>query len=271
MRDPASGRNILILEQSYRADPVSMEILLAQNEGKIIDFLIRNGDRVETIPGKIVRAGVMPRPGLQFQPQRTTMFPSIIEVGGKLRFELPGTPLFPGLGEGTQLKPSLNWLLQSDNSSTGFNWSADCNVVQNAGNTLDISAYVTVDNQSGKTFQNAALKLMAGDVQKLQPQAGMASGVVGGIAGGVPVGIPGARQITEKTFDEYHLYTLSRPVTLRDKESKQVEFVRASNIASEILYVYDGAKIDSMRIRMSHPDMLRQDTSLGSESQPKSG
>jgi hypothetical protein len=48
--------------------------------------------------------------------------------------------------------------------------------------------------------------------------------------------------VTEKTFDEYHLYTVERPTTLHDRETKQAEFARAEGIASEVIYVYDGAQ-----------------------------
>jgi hypothetical protein len=47
--------------------------------------------------------------------------------------------------------------------------------------------------------------------------------------------------VTEKAFDEFHLYTLPRPVTLRDRETKQVEFMRATGVRAPVIYVYDGA------------------------------
>jgi hypothetical protein len=188
LRDPASGQHVLVLEQSYHADPVSIESLLTLNEGNTIEFLVRTGDKIETVRGRIVRAGAAPRNtpfynygynyAPQQQPPRPITFMPVIEIDGKLRFELPGTPVFPSIGEGTRLKPALHWLLQSDRartlsaelsySSRGFNWAADYNIVQNAGNRLDVTAWVTVENESGKTFENAHIKLMAGDVRKLQ-------------------------------------------------------------------------------------------------------
>lgn len=271
LRDPASRQNIVVLEQGYRADPVSIDILLAKYEGQFVDFQVRNGDRTEIVRGKIVRAGSI----LKTLP--APLFTPVIEVDGKLRFELPGTPLFPSLGEGTKLKPTLTWVLETDRagrvdaelsySSRGFNWEADYNIVQ-TGSSVDIAGWVTLENHSGTTFENARVKLMAGDVRKLQ-DGRMRGGVIGGIVGGVPGGVPSVSPVAEKSFDEYHLYTLARPITLHGRESKQVEFVRAANIKSILLYVYDGAKYDWNRIRMSHPDMLRQDSSIGSESHSK--
>jgi hypothetical protein len=75
--------------------------------------------------------------------------------------------------------------------------------------------------------------------------------------------------VTEKAFDEYHLYTLQRPTTLRDGETKQVEFLRATGVTSTRLFVYDGAKIDWNRLRNYDPDSLRSDRSFGVQSNSK--
>ena len=75
--------------------------------------------------------------------------------------------------------------------------------------------------------------------------------------------------VTERSFDEYHLYTLARAVTLRDHETKQVEFVRASGVHSQKLYVYDGANIDWNRYRGWSWESIRNDRSYGTQSNPK--
>jgi len=103
---------------------------------------------------------------------------------------------------------------------------------------VDLIGWVTMDNQSGKTFENAKIKLMAGDVQKLQPQA-YAFG--GSRAKAMYDTAESAPAVSEKAFDEFHIYTLARPTTLRDRETKQVEFVRAAGVTAPVIYVYDGA------------------------------
>jgi hypothetical protein len=268
LRDPAGKRALQILEQNYRNDPLSQELLLSLHEGKVIDFeILRTKDNTqvrEIIPGKIIRSGYVPhyqamnRYGQQYyQSQMAYASPAgagqpIIEMDGKIRFGLPGQPIFPTLGDDTVLKPTLNWLLQSDKSgkldaevsyvSGGFTWEADYNLVApEKGDTVDLIGWVTMDNQSGKTFENAKIKLMAGDVQKLQPQeTGMALARASRsfMADGA-----GGPAVTEKAFDEFHLYTLARATTLRDRETKQVEFVRANQVTAPTVYVYDGAKI----------------------------
>jgi len=244
LRDPTGKHSLQILEQNYRNDPVTQELLLSLFEGKTIDFetlrLKDNTQVREIIPGKIVRSGYVPGGGPE-QP--------IIEVNGKLQFSLPGQPLFPDLGDDTVLKPTLNWLLQSDKPGKfdaevgyitgGFTWEADYNLVSpEKGDTVDLIGWVTMNNNSGKTFHDAKIKLMAGDVNRVQPNLPM-----GGIAGRMMLAesMNAAPAVTEKAFDEFHLYSIARPTTLRDRETKQVEFVHAEKVMARTIYVYDGA------------------------------
>jgi hypothetical protein len=265
LRDLKSGRDLRILEQNYRSDVASQGRLLALYEGKIIEFLVpdKDGNR-KLMPGKIIRSGYTPHyqaysayDQQYYQQQQAYVNAGngepIIEIDGKLQFGLPGQPIFPALSNDTILKPTLSWLLQSDRPGNtnaefsyvtgGMSWHADYNVVAPvSGNLLDIVGWVTLDNQTGKTFQNAHIKLMAGDVNKLRPHdIGMSDAI--NMNGALRAEAP-APAVTERNFDEYHLYTLERPSTLYDRETKQVEFVRASGVPSQRLYVYDGLKLD---------------------------
>ena len=147
-------------------------------------------------------------------------------------------------------------------------WSADYNLVApEKGDQIDLVGWVTVNNQTGKTFDNARIKLMAGNVNKIQPPMSgrfmMTEGMaVGGTIGGM---VP---QVSEKTFEEYHLYELHRPTTLHDQESKQVEFVRAAGIKAERFYVYDGVKINQNQYQGWNMESIRQNTEYGTESNP---
>ena len=245
LRDPAGKRALQILEQNYRNDPVSQELLLSLNEGKTIPFererMKENTLTRETVMGKIVRSGYVPGGGGE-QP--------IIEVDGQLQFSLPGQPLFPTLGDNTILKPTLNWQLRADKPgkldaevsyvTAGFTWSADYNLVApEKGDTVDLIGWITMNNQSGKTFENAKIKLMAGDVNKIQPklQPQMADRRMA-----MSMAAEMDATVSEKSFDEFHLYTLARATTLRDRETKQVEFVRAESVKAPSIYVYDGAE-----------------------------
>ncbi len=75
--------------------------------------------------------------------------------------------------------------------------------------------------------------------------------------------------VSEKAFDEYHLYTLNRPATLHDRETKQVEFLRAERVSSQRLYVYDGARIDHRRYRGYSSENIRRNRDYGTDCNPK--
>lgn len=282
LRDPAGKRALQILEQNYQADPVSQQSLLELFEGKTIDFQVTHSDKTEILQGRIVRSGSgmprytrVPQPQPCYQPAQTGCAPEepLIEVAGKLQFGLPGRPLFPALPQDTNLKPTLDWTLQADRGGPldaelsyvtgGMTWEADYNVIApTSGDTLDLIGWVTMENRTGKTFENAHIKLMAGDVNKIQPsfpRAQVLGGVIGGIAGGVGGGPP----VTEKPFDEYHLYTLERHATLRDRETKQVEFVHSAGFHAKRIYVYDGGRIDPSRFQSGNWEYMRMQRDFG--------
>jgi len=276
LRDPA-GRTLQILEQNYRNDPVSQELLLSFYEGKTIEFQVQPG---QVIKGKVIRSGYVPSysysNGYQQQPAYSQ---PIVEVDGVLRFGLPGQPLFPALSGDSILKPTLNWLLETDKPgafdaelsyvSGGMNWHADYNLVVADGasqsNLVDLVGWITMQNQSGKTFENAQIKLMAGDINKLLPAA---APMVSAMAGALRMEEDRAQKVVqEKSFDEFHLYTLQRATTIHDQETKQVEFVSATGIHSQRLYVYDGAQV--AQYTYYNPEQIRQDPSYGTQSNPK--
>ena len=242
LRDVAGKAEFQILEQSYRNDPVSQAMLLSLFEGKTLEFVRHETNKPDRlIAGKVVRSGFVPG-GRFVEP--------IIEVDGKLQFSLPGEPAFPSLGNDNVLKPTLNWKLNSASSgkidaevaylSNGFTWEASYNLVAtDKSDLLDVVGWVTMNNQSGMTFTEAKIKLMAGDVSRVQPDYPRVGRAM--VAESMTFG-SGAKDVTEKSFDEFHLYTLGNPATLRDKETKQVEFVRASGVKAERIYVFEGAR-----------------------------
>jgi len=256
LRDPAGKRTVRVVEQNYDAAIVSQEWLLQKYEGKTIGFQFSTPQGLQTVEGKIIRAGYSREPdydtngqyrnGQQAQP--------LIEVNGKMQFQLPGTPLFPATIDGLLLKPTLRWQIQSEKPdhfaaelayiTGGLDWDATYNVVVPASSDVtgdekaDVLGWVTIHNQSGTEFPAARIKLMAGDVAKLQPQnRTRAMGMLMAANAG-PVSAP---QVTQKPFDDFHLYDLNRTVSLRDGEIKQVQFIDASQVTVHRNYLYDGS------------------------------
>jgi hypothetical protein len=288
LRDPTGKHAVQVLEQNYRADPISQTLLLSLYEGKTIDFEMGTTQGIQIIKGKVIRSGYVPHHesamnlyGQQYYQSQMAAASDqpIIEVNGQLRFSLPGIPIFPALTDDSILKPRLEWQLATDKGGKfpaefsyvtgGMTWQADYNIVApEKGDLVDVVGWVTMDNQTGKTFENARIKLMAGDINKIQPEA-MNGRVVYHAASAGPVGGAFNPPVSEKTFDEYHLYTLERTTTLRDRETKQVEFIRAAGVGTKQIYIYDGVKIDSNRYNGWNWDNIRNDHSYGTEANPK--
>jgi hypothetical protein len=159
---------------------------------------------------------------------------------------------FPDLPGGLITRPTLLWDINSPRGGTqrarvtyqtgGITWWADYNLIFNAGKDanngfVDLSAWVSIINQSGATFPEARLKLIAGDVHRApappRPEVVMmaarkADAAEGGFA--------------EKAFDEFHLYTLGRRTTLPNNSTKQIElFDQAKQIPAKRLLVLSNA------------------------------
>lgn len=262
-------------------------MLLSLYEGKTIDFEVNTGQGVQVVKGRIIRSGYVPHNYFAMNRYGQNYYQAqmagaseqpIIEVNGQLKFNLPGIPIFPSLTDDSILKPRLEWVLSTEKAGKfpaefsyvtgGMSWQADYNIIApEKGDLVDVVGWVTIDNQSGRTFENSRIKLMAGDVNKIQ-QPGingreftqLAAAYAGPVAG---------PPVTEKAFDEYHLYTLEHTTTLRDRETKQVEFIHASGVTTKQVYVYDGVKIDPNRYNGWNWENIRNDHSYGTESNPK--
>lgn len=231
---------VKILEQSFVNDPLTEGLLLYQMEGKEVRFEEKRRDgTVKEHTGKVIRSGYIPGGGAE-QP--------IIEEGGAVRFSLPGQPVFEGIDPNAFLKPALVWQLAAKKAgecpvevayiTAGMSWEATYNVVAPAEgqDEFDISGWISLRNSTGKDFQDADIKLIAGDVQKVQNpmmrKAGRGAGLMmeADFAAAMP---------QERAFDEFHLYTLPRPVWVRNNELKQVEFLRATGVKGIRYYVYN--------------------------------
>jgi hypothetical protein len=287
LRDPTGKVALRVLEQNYRSDTISQGLLLSLHEGKVLDFIARDQNGKEfTVKGKVIRSGYVPNfaGGRQYgqnfyqaqQQMQSAAGQPIIEVDGKLRFSLPGEPVFPSLNDDAILKPLLAWQIASDQAAKfdaelsyvtgGMRWEASYNLIApEKGDTLDVIGWVTIDNQSGKQFDAAVIKLMAGDVSKLQPGQDQDYALMESRAMARAAAAPA---VTEKAFDEFHLYSLARPATLRNRETKQVEFIRATNVKAKTLYLYNGAAIGP-QFRGWNSEMIRNNRDYGTQSNPK--
>lgn len=216
-----------VIEQSYEYDLLNPQKLLDKYVGKDLTLVLRKLENNTE----------------QLAPTRATLLSNnsgqVWRIGNQIVINPTNVAetRFDQLPSDLIAKPTLVWTLNNTGAeshtveasylTTGIDWRADYVVVVNQNDTkADLSGWVTINNNSGATYRNAELKLVAGDVNRVQDVA--AGGMVEAREMKVTAAAP-QQQFQEQTFFEYHLYSLQRPTTLRNNETKQINLLSASN------------------------------------------
>ncbi len=224
--------NLHILEQNYEYDLMSPEKLLEKYVGKEVT-LVNKDSKLNFLEQKAKLLSVNNGP--------------VYEVEGQIYLGHPGQVVLPELPQELIAKPTLLWLLDNKGTdheveatylTSGMSWKADYVLTMNKEETkMNIEGWVTLNNQSGAAYNNAQLKLVAGEVNIVQPQAmDMAAG---GMAKAMrmPMAAP---PMQEESFAEYHLYTLPRRTTIKENQSKQVSLLSGTDIGVKKVYEFRG-------------------------------
>lgn len=229
--DPA-GTNVL--EQNYEFDLVSPEKLLEKYVDKTVIVERAAGDgKAETIEGTLLSAGN----GLVIKTP-----------DGGVRIVNGYTGIRVADAAGLITRPTLVWNIDASKAgkhdalvtyqTSGLTWRADYNIVLNEANTAaDVGAWVTLVNKSGAAYPDARLKLVAGDVQRLRASEN--------VVAAAPMIASRMKRLDdgfkEKSFFEYHLYTLGRVTSVPDNSTKQLElFDKKLDVPAKKVFVYSG-------------------------------
>jgi hypothetical protein len=234
--DPTSvhleGEGLDLLEQDFDFDLVSADRLLQKYVDQDLKAVGKGG---QVYQGRL----------LSYQGNDLVLR----QPGGRVlllnRGELASVD-FPELPGGLLSRPTLVWTLESAEAghrdlslsylSGGLSWHAEYVAVLDAGEkTLGLNGWVSVDNQSGASFEDAQLKLMAGDIHRAGPPP---RAMMMDAAMALPASDAGA--FSERAFADYHLYTLAWPVTLKQAQVKQVQLFSAADVPVAKTYLYDG-------------------------------
>lgn len=234
-RSLTAPNSFSILEQNYQFDLISPDNILNKSVGQRITFT--SFDR----EGKpFTQSGVLLAPpsngGVVIKADDGTM---ILRPQGQVSLTKMPDGLHP--------KPTLNWLLNSSSAGSqeaqisyitdGIGWKADYVALVNKDDTaLDLTGWVTLNNNSGATYKEAKLTLMAGDVRRQQQRPeNYARGVM-------LKSVASESQFQEQSFFEYHMYSMERPTTISDNETKQLSLLGAAGASVTKEMIYDGRK-----------------------------
>ncbi len=235
--DPTSVRltteigGIKILEQNFRYDLVNSQKVLERYLDKRINIWVREGELIDgtllSVSGDVVVADN--NGGIK-----------IVKLNAVERFE------FSELPEGLITRPTLFWKIRSERTvetptevtymTGGFGWHAEYAAVINEKETdMELSSWVSIENNSGATYENARLKLIAGDINRVEPEiqlkrmpATMAMPMEGSAGG-----------FEERGLFEYHLYELQGRSTVNNAEIKQISLFPKTVVNAENLLIYD--------------------------------
>ncbi len=224
-----------VLEQNYQYDLISVQAVLNKAVGKEVRFhrVLPNGQR-EVVIGTLLSSPTAIVGGPNGNSTQTYNGMVIRTPEGRILLNPSGEIEVTSLPEGLISKPTLLWEIESSQAgdvpvelsylTQGMNWEADYVLQIDGLNNADLQGWVTVTNNCGTTYENAKLKLLAGDVQRSRPEAMADAMKMRGAAAG------GGGGFEQESLFEYHLYTLQRPATIRNREMKQLSLLEGKGL-----------------------------------------
>jgi hypothetical protein len=233
---PIEGLPFNVLEQNYEYDLLSPAKLLDKFVGQTITLvqqkMMNNSTVEESVDAKLL----------------SNNSGTVWEIGGKIVVNPPySRMIFPNVPENLIAKPTLVWQIgapaagkrrvEASYITGGMQWSADYVLsLDPAEERGGLQGWVTINNNSGASYKDAKLKLVAGDVhqaRQIRPQPA-SRGVVAEMA------MAKDQAFSEEGLFEYHLYTLDRPSTIKNAQTKQIQLLQSEGIRIAKDYVLNG-------------------------------
>lgn len=211
------------LEQNFDFDLLTPQKLLEKYVGKNVNI-----------------ARINPASGVETTEQATVLSANngvVMKIGNRIETGIPGRIIYDDVPTNLRDRPTLVTKLNNKTASEqtvelsyltgGLGWKADYVAELNSKeDSIDLSGWVTLTNTSGTSYNNAKLQLVAGDVNRVQenyPRASMLRKNMG-------MKEDKTQSMAEESLLEYHLYTLDRPTTIAENQTKQVALLSATNI-----------------------------------------
>jgi len=227
IEDPENNETVL-LEQNYEYDLLDSSSLLEKYLGREVNVTDRNGETYAGILLSHTGSNVV----LETEAKK------VVVLEDFSKFELADS-------SGLSIKPALIWKIYSPVSGTrklmisyltgGISWKATYVLMSNAENTeADLRGWVNIDNRAGMTFENAVLKLVSGQINRVSqpvPLHTEEKAVAGEAVSQTP--------FSEETLFEYHLYTLENPATLKNNQAKKISLMSADSVPIKKKLIYD--------------------------------
>lgn len=160
----------------------------------------------------------------------------VLQYKDRIETDVRGHIIFPSASKTFRDKPTLVLDMNSARGgvqtldlsylTSGLSWRADYVGVLSPDEThLALTGLVTLSNNSGIGYENARLQLVAGNVNVAAAPMGMAEGSLKTIAA-----VRSRSSFAQQNYFEYHLYTLQRPTTIQNNQTKQISLLNANGV-----------------------------------------
>jgi hypothetical protein len=220
----SADRSFDLQEQNYEYDLLSPDALLQKFLGKTVILRETSSETLETAETEATLLSVVNG--------------KVYQAGDKILLNPQGSVVVPEVPENLVARPTLSWLLNSPQQgdyefetsylTEGVSWKADYIAVLNDDDTvMDLSAWVTLDNRSGVGYENAELKLVAGDVRRVQPPATRGDYAEARM---MSYAAKAAPAFQEEALFEYHLYDLQWRTDIKNNQTKQIALLAAPEV-----------------------------------------
>lgn len=243
-RSVTDPNGMVVLEQNYQFDLISPVAILNKSVGQRVSIRRIVGNTYQTVEGVLLSAPTSMTPDLSGNQQATYNGMVIRADDGSIVLDPVGEVSVKRVPDGLISRPTLLWDVDAGKAGShaielsyitnGIRWDAAYVLtLASVEGTADLQGWVTVNNQAGATFADAKLKLLAGDVNRAPNSSPrdmmMKESRAPGAAGG----------FQEETLFEYHLYTLQRPATIRQREIKQLALLEGKGIGVKKRLIVD--------------------------------
>ncbi len=224
LRSLTQAGSLKVVEQNFDFDLLTPQALLEKYVGKTVSV-------VRTHPA----TGAETTESAQVL---STNNGTVLKIGNRIETGMPGRIVFGDVPANLRDRPTLVMALNNQGAAqqdvelsyltSGLGWRADYVAELNAtDDKLDLSGWVTLTNTSGATYRNARLQLVAGDVNQVQQERVAPAPMMVKRAAMV---MDAAAPMREESLLEYHLYTLDRPTTIAEQQTKQVALLSAAAV-----------------------------------------
>ena len=222
LRSLSSPGKLSVIEQNFDFDLLTPQKLLEKFVGKSVGVIKTN-----------------PATGAETTEQAQVLAANngvVLKMGDRIETGIPGRIVYSDVPANLRDRPTLVMSLNNSGAaqqdvelsylSGGLGWKADYVAELNpADDKMDLSGWVTLTNTSGASYRNAKLQLVAGDVNRVQDERRLVRAMSKMEMAPAP-----AAQMAEESLLEYHLYTLDRPTTIAENQTKQVSLLSAAQV-----------------------------------------